>query len=56
MGFDDNLDNDIMEMIKEREKARKNKDWNKSDQLRDALLDRGIIVEDTPSGTVWKYK
>ena len=56
LGFDDNLDNDIMEMIKEREKARKNKDWDKSDQLRDALLDRGIIVEDTPSGTVWKYK
>ena len=54
--FDDNLDDDIMEMIKEREKARKNKNWDKSDQLRDALLDRGIIVEDTPGGTVWKYK
>ena len=54
--FDDNLDDDIMEMIKEREQARKNKNWDKSDQLRDALLDRGIIVEDTPDGTVWKYK
>lgn len=54
--FEDDLDDEIAEMIKEREKARKNKNWNKSDQLRDALLDKGIIVEDTPNGTVWKYK
>ncbi len=54
--FDGNLDDDIMEMIKEREQARKNKNWDKSDQLRDALSDRGIILEDAPDGTVWKYK
>lgn len=41
-------------LIKEREAARKAKDWKKSDELRKALSDNGVLVEDTPQGTKWK--
>ena len=51
-----NLDDEIIKMIKKREDARMNKDWDKSDQIRLALLEKGIVLEDTPDGTVWKYK
>jgi cysteinyl-tRNA synthetase len=37
-------------MLQEREAARKNKDWKRSDELRDALKDAGYIVEDTKNG------
>jgi cysteinyl-tRNA synthetase len=42
------------ELIKEREQARNNKDWKKSDEIRDVLKAQGIILEDKKSGTVWK--
>lgn len=42
--------------ILERERARDEKDWAKSDALRDALEQQGIIVRDTGQGTVWEYK
>jgi cysteinyl-tRNA synthetase len=42
------------ELIKEREKARKEKDWGRSDEIRDLLRAQGIILEDKKSGTVWK--
>ena len=44
---------EILALIKEREKAREQKDWAQSDQLRDQLKQMGIIVEDTPQGTRW---
>lgn len=50
----ESLSEDIMALIKEREDARNQKDWKKSDELRDLLKEKGIIVEDTPKGTVWK--
>ena len=37
-------------MIAERAEARANKDWKKSDELRDKLKEMGIIVEDTSAG------
>jgi len=37
-------------MIAERAEARVNKDWAKSDELRDKLKNLGIIVEDTSAG------
>ena len=43
-------------LISEREQAREDKDWTKSDKIRDLLLEKGIILEDTPSGTIWKFK
>jgi cysteinyl-tRNA synthetase len=42
--------------IAERNEARKNKDWARSDAIRDELLEMGIEVKDTAQGTVWKRK
>jgi len=44
---------DIKKLIAERENARKDKDWKKSDAVRKKLQEMGIIIEDTPSGTRW---
>ncbi|MBN1870142.1 MAG: cysteine--tRNA ligase [Candidatus Omnitrophica bacterium] len=41
-------------LLMERIKARENKDFKKSDELRDALKTKGIIVEDTKEGQVWR--
>lgn len=40
----------IKKLAQERETARQNKDWTKADQLREAILKEGWLVEDTPSG------
>jgi len=48
------LSKELKSIIKERENARIAKDWEKSDELRDKLKTKGIIVEDTSKGTVWK--
>ena len=45
---------ELAALITERETARKNKDWKKSDELRKALSDKGVLIEDTPKGTKWK--
>jgi len=48
------ISKDIDNLIKEREKARKEKDWAKADEIRDNLKKQGIILEDTPDGVRWK--
>jgi cysteinyl-tRNA synthetase len=50
------LDADIEKMIEERQLARKNKDFVKSDQIRDLLLEKGIVLEDTREGVRWRRK
>lgn len=40
-------------LIHTRESARKDKDWAKSDELRDKLLEQGIALRDTPHGAIW---
>lgn len=47
---------EIEGLITERNSARKNKDFKRSDEIRDSLLARGIVLEDTPTGTKWKRK
>ncbi len=42
-------------ILKIREIARKNKEYEISDFIRDKLKDLGILVEDTPSGQTWRY-
>ncbi|MCR5660811.1 MAG: cysteine--tRNA ligase [bacterium] len=42
------------ELIEARQAARKARDFKKADALRDELLQRGIILEDTPKGLSWK--
>jgi cysteinyl-tRNA synthetase len=55
MSFDsDDLDKEIEELIKQREQARIDKDFKKADEIRDTLLEKGIVLEDTNSGTRWK--
>lgn len=41
----------IQSFIREREEARRKKDWKKSDEIRDRLARAGIVVEDRPDGT-----
>ena len=51
-----NLDAEIESLIEARNAARKARDFARSDQLRDELLAKGIILEDTPAGTRWRRK
>jgi len=44
----------ILQLIRQREEARKNKDWKRADQVRDELAKQGIKVVDTPTGPSWK--
>ena len=48
------LEEDIEALIKERQEARKAKNFGRADEIRKELLDRGIILEDTREGVKWK--
>jgi cysteinyl-tRNA synthetase len=50
------LDADIQTLIDERQEARRRRDFARADELRDALLQRGIVLEDTKDGVRWKPK
>ncbi len=51
---DDDLDPELQAMLDERLAARAARDWAASDRLRDALLARGVAVEDTRDGQRWR--
>lgn len=48
------LDSEIEGLIEERASARKNKDFKRADEIRDILLEKGIVLEDTREGVKWK--
>ena len=48
------LDDEIEKLIQERQDARKNKDFKRADEIRDLLLQKGIVLEDTREGVRWK--
>lgn len=48
------LDKEIEELIQKRQEARKAKDFALADKIRDDLQNRGILLEDTPSGVKWR--
>lgn len=53
--FKENIaDEQVEQLILERNEARKNKEFERSDEIRDQLKEQGIILEDTPQGTRWK--
>ncbi len=47
---------EISNKISQREAARNSKDFAMSDQIRDELLELGIILEDSVNGTTWRRK
>lgn len=52
----DLIDSEIDSLIEERQTARKNKDFARSDAIRDQLLSQGILIEDTKDGIRWRRK
>ncbi len=52
-----NLDEEfIKNKISQREEFRKNKQFEKADEIRNELSSFGIQLEDTPDGTIWKFE
>ena len=47
---------EIRKRIEERNAARKEKNWKRADEIRSGLFSKGIVLEDTPSSTIWKIK
>lgn len=43
--------NDVKKMVKDREKARKDKDWELADKLRDEIKEKGFVIDDTGEGS-----
>ena len=50
------LDDEIQKLIDDRQEARHRRDFKKADEIRDELLNRGIVLEDTKDGVRWKRK
>jgi cysteinyl-tRNA synthetase len=44
----------IDQLVRERDKARKRRDWARADALRADLDALGITLQDSPTGTAWK--
>ncbi len=53
---DNALDSDIEALVQEREAARRERDFKRSDEIRDQLAEKGVILEDTKDGVRWKRK
>jgi len=50
------LPKDVEELIREREEARKAKNWERADKIREELRTMGVTLEDTPEGVRWRMK
>jgi cysteinyl-tRNA synthetase len=49
-------DESVERLIAERAQAKKSRDFSRADQIRDQLLQQGIVLEDTKAGVRWKRK
>jgi cysteinyl-tRNA synthetase len=52
-GINEEFTREIEDLIAKRAKAKKEKDFAAADSIRQNLKERGIMLEDTPSGTIW---
>jgi cysteinyl-tRNA synthetase len=50
------LDSEIESLIEERQAARRARDFARSDEIRDQLAEKGVLLEDTKDGVRWKRK
>ena len=57
-GFENSMEPKALldKLIEDRNLARANKDWAKSDLIRDKLLAAGILLKDSKDGTIWEVK
>lgn len=55
-GIPENEKTEIEHLIFLRNQARKEKNWAEADQYRTQLLTKGVVLEDAPEGTVWRYQ
>ena len=46
----------IQQMVEKRDELRAKRQWADADKIRAQLGELGIILEDAPQGTVWRYK
>lgn len=53
---DNSLDAEIEALVEERQQARRSRNFARSDEIRDLLAGRGIVLEDTKDGVRWKRK
>ena len=49
-----NSDPEIDALVVERNEAKKTKNWARADEIRNILKEKGIVLVDTPEGTIWK--
>ena len=52
----DSLDAEIEALVEERQEARRQRNFARSDEIRDLLLEKGIVLEDTKDGVRWKRR
>ena len=54
LGIDKELKQKVESLIEQRSEAKKQKDFEKADKIRDELTVLNISIQDTPAGTVWE--
>ena len=50
------IETEIENKIELRNKARADKNYKEADNIRDYLLDKGVLIEDKDGKTIWKFK
>jgi len=51
---EESLSEDLIQLIKERDEARKAKDYRRADEIREILKKKGVLLQDSPKGTTWE--
>ena len=46
----------VESLVNRRQEARKQRDFAEADRLRNELTQLGVLMEDTPGGTIWKLR